>query len=796
MFRTSNFDKSLENATSNLNLEPDWQAILVICDAIRQGDVNAKYAVQALKKKMQSPNPITALYALLVLESMVKNCGTPVHDEIANKANCEMFQNLVNSTKHEEVRAKMLELIQAWAYAFRSTIKYRSIKDTMNILKTEGHKFPELKEADAMFSSDIAPDWVDGDVCHRCRSQFTFTVRKHHCRNCGQVFCAQCSSKNSTLPKFGIEKEVRVCDGCYAQLQRPVATLTKKATEEEDLPAEYLTSSLAQQAQGPARKTDEELREEEELQLALALSQSEAETKQQGQARRQTFHKTSPSPEPQQMPQAQVKRSPSPIEEPPADPELARYLNRNYWEQRQVMESPASPSAPSPMPSPMPSMQPMSALLMGKSAPEDAVIDEFSNSMKTQVEIFVNRMKSNSSRGRSISCDSAVQTLFLTLTNLHARLLTFIKDMDDKRMWYEQLQDKLTQIKDSRAALDVLRQEHQEKLQRIAEEQERQRQLQMAQKLEIMRKKKQEYLQYQRQVALQRIQEQEREMQMRQEQQKAQYRMGTAFPFMGGPPAPGQGPQNSPVHVGVPGGYGPGPGYGYGGPMPPTNGTLPHYHAGPGGPQQQPPHAPQQMFSPQHNQGQQYGGMPGASAPGADGQQQQQQQQPGGPPMQGGPMAPAAGGPGILPPGMNVMPGQVPPPGTMGMPGAGGHMPGAGGHMPGAPMMGPPPSQQQQHQPPQQPTQGPPGPMMGPGNPMQPGGPQQPPMGPDHQQQTAQAPPVTMPQVVQAAPAPMPAPAMAPAPEPAPAPPAAPQQSQPAAAAAAEPATAELISFD
>ncbi|XP_058120155.1 hepatocyte growth factor-regulated tyrosine kinase substrate [Anopheles ziemanni] len=773
MFRTSIFDKSLENATSNLNLEPDWQAILVICDAIRQGDANAKYAVQALKKKMQSPNPITALYALLVLESMVKNCGTPVHDEIANKANCEMFQNLVNTTKHEEVRAKMLELIQAWAYAFRSTIKYRSIKDTMNILKTEGHKFPELKEADAMFSSDIAPDWVDGDVCHRCRSQFTFTVRKHHCRNCGQVFCAQCSSKNSTLPKFGIEKEVRVCDGCYAQLQRPVATLTKKPTEEEDLPAEYLTSSLAQQAQGPARKTDEELREEEELQLALALSQSEAETKQAGQARRQTFHKTSPSPEPQQMPQAQVKRSPSPIEEPPTDPELARYLNRNYWEQRQVMDSPASPSAPSPMPSPMPSMQPVSALLMTKSAPEDAVIDEFSNSMKTQVEIFVNRMKSNSSRGRSISCDSAVQTLFLTLTNLHARLLTFIKDMDDKRMWYEQLQDKLTQIKDSRAALDVLRQEHQEKLQRIAEEQERQRQLQMAQKLEIMRKKKQEYLQYQRQVALQRIQEQEREMQMRQEQQKAQYRMGTAFPFMGGPQAPGQGPQNSPVHVGLPGPYGPAPGYGYGGPMPPSNGTLPHYPhpGGPGAPQQQqPPHPSQQMFSPQHTQGPQYG-MPGASAPGADGQPG-----PGGPPM--------PGGPGIIPPGMNVMPGQVPPPGPM-------------GHMPGAPMMGPPPppQQQQQQQPPPpppqqqqqppQPQQAQPG-MMGPVNPMQPG-PQQPPMGPDHQQQTVQGPPVTMPQVVQA---------VQPAPEPTPAPPAAaPQPPQPAAGAP-EPATAELISFD
>ncbi len=53
----------------------------------------------------------------------------------------------------------------------------------MTILKTNGHQFPELKEADAMFTSDTAPSWSDGDVCHRCRVEFSFTVRKHHCRN-------------------------------------------------------------------------------------------------------------------------------------------------------------------------------------------------------------------------------------------------------------------------------------------------------------------------------------------------------------------------------------------------------------------------------------------------------------------------------------------------------------------------------------------------------------------------------------------------------------------------------------
>ncbi|XP_030561719.1 hepatocyte growth factor-regulated tyrosine kinase substrate isoform X1 [Drosophila novamexicana] len=542
MFRSS-FDKNLENATSHLRLEPDWPSILLICDEINQKDVTPKNAFAAIKKKMNSPNPHSACYSLLVLESIVKNCGAPVHEEVFTKENCEMFSSFLEQTPHENVRQKMLELVQTWAYAFRSSDKYQAIKDTMTILKAKGHTFPELKEADAMFTADTAPNWADGRVCHRCRVEFTFTNRKHHCRNCGQVFCGQCTAKQCPLPKYGIEKDVRVCDGCFMALQRPAGAKSSTRVADSDLPAEYLNSSLSQQVQTPARKTEQELKEEEELQLALALSQSEAESKKQPQSvATYRMQQRSPSPEPAQ-PQVAVQQQ----EE--SNPELAKYLNRSYWEQRKISESSsmASPSAPSPMPpTPQPQQQLLQTLPMPKNA-DEVQIDEFAANMRTQVEIFVNRMKSNSSRGRSISNDSSVQTLFMTLTSLHSQQLTYIKEMDDKRMWYEQLQDKLAQIKDSRAALDVLRQEHVEKLRRIAEEQERQRQLQMAQKLEIMRKKKQEYLQYQRQLALQRIQEQEREMQLRQEQQKAQYLMGQTTPFPYLPPSAVP-PHGSPSH--------------------------------------------------------------------------------------------------------------------------------------------------------------------------------------------------------------------------------------------------------
>ncbi|KAL4704208.1 hypothetical protein ACJJTC_011834 [Scirpophaga incertulas] len=525
MFRANNFDKLLDKATSNLRLDPDWPTILQICDLIRQNDCSPKYAVAAVKKKLYSQNPHQAMFALLTLESIVKNCGSNVHEEVTSKVFCEMLRELVKSTQHENLRNKILELIQAWAFAFRNNPKYRSVQDTVNILKAEGFKFPSLKESDAMFSADTAPEWADGEVCHRCRVAFSLMVRRHHCRACGQVFCQQCSSKTSTLPKFGIEKEVRVCDACYDKVSRPPSSSTK--VEIVDTSNDY---GPTQPQKRPPGKSAEELQEEEELQLALALSQSEAEQKEK-ERRSRTHITTESSLRPNLSP------SPSSVSASPdhsqGNAELSRYLDRNYWEQR--LSRDVAPTAPAPGSVSSRVSQDTNDEFV-KPAPsktqeddaEDKEIDEFVETLKSQVEIFVNRMKSNSSRGRSIANDTSVQTLFMNITAMHSRLLKYIQQQDDKRVYLESLQDKVNQVRDSRAALDTLRAEHAARQAARAEAAERQRQLQMAAKLHAMRKKKHEYLQYQRQLALQRVQEQEREMQIRQEQQKHQYMMSNS----------------------------------------------------------------------------------------------------------------------------------------------------------------------------------------------------------------------------------------------------------------------------
>ncbi|RWS28105.1 rabankyrin-5-like isoform X2 [Leptotrombidium deliense] len=57
--------------------------------------------------------------------------------------------------------------------------------------------------------------WADGDQCLECGLKFGLTNRKHHCRHCGRIVCAKCSSREITILKFNVHKPARVCGICF-----------------------------------------------------------------------------------------------------------------------------------------------------------------------------------------------------------------------------------------------------------------------------------------------------------------------------------------------------------------------------------------------------------------------------------------------------------------------------------------------------------------------------------------------------------------------------------------------------
>ncbi|KAL5018829.1 hypothetical protein ScPMuIL_004551 [Solemya velum] len=79
----------------------------------------------------------------------------------------------------------------------------------------------------------VADHWMkdDGvDNCVSCHIKFSFSERRHHCRNCGQVFCSRCSRFEMEIRRLRILKPVRVCQACYNILraQQAVDNLSKR----------------------------------------------------------------------------------------------------------------------------------------------------------------------------------------------------------------------------------------------------------------------------------------------------------------------------------------------------------------------------------------------------------------------------------------------------------------------------------------------------------------------------------------------------------------------------------------
>ncbi|KAF3614334.1 putative GDSL esterase/lipase EXL3-like [Capsicum annuum] len=96
--------------------------------------------------------------------------------------------------------------------AEQPTEKKKGLADWINIVK------PVNEEKD---------HWVPDEAvskCTACGSAFNAFVRKHHCRNCGDIFCDKCTQGRTALTADENAPVVRVCDRCSAEVSRRLSS--------------------------------------------------------------------------------------------------------------------------------------------------------------------------------------------------------------------------------------------------------------------------------------------------------------------------------------------------------------------------------------------------------------------------------------------------------------------------------------------------------------------------------------------------------------------------------------------
>eukprot|EP01097_Dermamoeba_algensis_P001007 TRINITY_DN1376_c0_g1_i2.p1 TRINITY_DN1376_c0_g1~~TRINITY_DN1376_c0_g1_i2.p1 ORF type:complete len:248 (-),score=32.21 TRINITY_DN1376_c0_g1_i2:393-1136(-) len=87
-------------------------------------------------------------------------------------------------------------------------------------------------EMESLLQAKVKPQWAPDDLaneCFKCRVGFSFIVRRHHCRHCGQVFCGECTNNKIAVPRLDFPTPVRVCDECFLPIK--CSMLGKKSQE-------------------------------------------------------------------------------------------------------------------------------------------------------------------------------------------------------------------------------------------------------------------------------------------------------------------------------------------------------------------------------------------------------------------------------------------------------------------------------------------------------------------------------------------------------------------------------------
>ncbi|KRT82307.1 hypothetical protein AMK59_4326 [Oryctes borbonicus] len=179
-----------------------------------------------MNKNLQSPTKLTEF--------------APLQPEEKQQGVTQFFTKIfklnrsTNHTEHpnsqENNSEKLLqESLPAWANETTSETESSQSENSYSVDIAEGRSLPNvLKRISSLLAlkssnlqaysdSELKQYWMPDSVskeCYECCEKFTTFRRRHHCRVCGQIFCAQCCNGQIPGKLFGCTGYLRGCTYC------------------------------------------------------------------------------------------------------------------------------------------------------------------------------------------------------------------------------------------------------------------------------------------------------------------------------------------------------------------------------------------------------------------------------------------------------------------------------------------------------------------------------------------------------------------------------------------------------
>jgi early endosome antigen 1 len=195
-------------------------------DLEKQSSIQTDLEKRLSEKEMELDEAVTSSKEAIAKANEIEKLSQDKLTDINKQLDFALSAKLELEAKVESTSDEMRSLLERCLGAESELDRSRSsLIELRRKLDDSQAALHELGRENQSIQVDLAKQsgrkWADDNEvnnCYACQSAFSITNRKHHCRNCGQIFCADCSGKQAMMPNY--KKPQRVCEPCFGELQQ------------------------------------------------------------------------------------------------------------------------------------------------------------------------------------------------------------------------------------------------------------------------------------------------------------------------------------------------------------------------------------------------------------------------------------------------------------------------------------------------------------------------------------------------------------------------------------------------